>query len=216
MSYAQKAAKNPGELAKKAAEADQKKAETAKNLANKLKFFQKHVGFRVELQVGSPLKIVQGIIYAAHDTMVVLQEPAGLRLVNFCKENVPKRPKILEEKDGSNGKCKILDLNTVSSVHETAQQALVEKFLEAKAKREQFLENRNPKASALAQRIFNGLQKTFKCSWDDITICIEDLGNLRIAKPYTSDAVTGDSERALERVRNILEQMHTSSGSSSS
>ena len=48
------------------------------------------------------------------------------------------------------------------------------------------------------------------CTWDGTTIFIEDLGNLRIPAPYTAQVVTGNEDRAVERVKKIIEHMKRS------
>ncbi len=97
---------------------------------------------------------LQGIVYAVHNGLLVLQEPSGIRLVDI---EALDRFQVLNEKDGTAGKCKIADLEPPPF----ADAEVVQKKLEeARAKRQQMLSNRNASASALAQRIFDDLQKT--------------------------------------------------------
>lgn len=189
-------------------------------LEQKLAKCQKFVGFRVTLTLlqgsegynnngrggGAPknktLKL-QGIVYAAWGSLLMLQEPNGIRLVDI---NALHAFEVTKEADGSSGQRKIVDLQPppVTDVH-----IMTKKLLEAKEKREKMLSNRNPHASALAQRIFDDLQKTFTCHWQETTICIRDL-DVRLPEPYTAEAITGTQKIAVERVKIMVEQMHLS------
>lgn len=174
--------------------------------SEKLKFCQSLVGYHVEfsatLPPGSTQKL-RGIVYAAHADMLVLQESSGLRLINMqCIKSKPTK---------INGAKKVIsELEVVSELDAAQQQVLRERFELATARRERLLANRNMDASAFAQRMFDDLQKTFVCTWDGTTIFIEDLGNLRIPAPYTAQVVTGNEDRAVERVKKIIEHMKRS------
>lgn len=174
---------------------------------------QKLVGYHVQMKVlvnkgFKETKTLSGIVYAAYDSMLVLQESSGLRLISIV--SIANQPVILPEADGSDGVKKIRDLEIVTEVDERARQGMQQKFEAARAKRLHMLKNRNADATKLAQRIFDDLQKTFECSWHGTTICITNLGNLKIPAPYTADVVTGTQARAVERVKNIVQQMHDS------
>jgi len=123
----------------------------------KLQICQSCVGHRVDLKLKSqqkdgPAETVQGIVYAAHGSLVILQEAGGIRLINVKYLAAP--PTKLEKV--------ITELDSGQSFDAGAQQALIEKFEVAKAKRERVLANRNPDAPALAQKIFDFLSKTYE------------------------------------------------------
>ena len=146
MMYAQAVASGP-----KPGASAQSKASAAAALRQKQKTCQSLVGHQVVLHVKTPqqpaVRHLQGIVYAVHDNVLVLQEPSGVRLINIAT---------LMTKPADKG-CKIADLKAVSHIDEGA---LKKEFETAKERRQKYLANRNPKASALARRIFAELQKT--------------------------------------------------------
>mmetsp|Transcript_24729 Transcript_24729/g.36258 ORF Transcript_24729/g.36258 Transcript_24729/m.36258 type:complete len:187 (-) Transcript_24729:117-677(-) len=169
----------------------------------KLQICQSCVGHRVDLKLKSqqkdgPAETVQGIVYAAHGSLVILQEAGGIRLVNVKYLAAP--PTKLEKV--------ITELDSGQSFDAGAQQALIEKFEVAKAKRERVLANRNPDAPALAQKIFDFLSKTYTPSWEGTTIVIKELGDVRVPEPYTVDVVTGTQPRAVDRVKTVVAQFN--------
>ncbi len=128
--------------------------DSKKNLAR----CQQLVGYHVKFTYNQPpdrhQKTLQGIVFAAYGSTLVLQESSGLRLVSIACMN---KPEILKEKDGSEGSMKIQQLDSVS---ELDGQALNAKFEEAMKRRKHMLDKRNPQASAWAHKIFDDLLKT--------------------------------------------------------
>lgn len=128
-----------------------KQEEQKLSLRKRMKGCQALVGFHVTMDLISPSITVQGIVYAAASTMIVLQETNGLRLINVM--NIKKKPVV-------DGKQKILDLRKISVVDQATQDALSKRHHENRLKRIKMLGNRNARASPWAQKIFDDLQKT--------------------------------------------------------
>jgi hypothetical protein len=54
-----------------------------------------------------------------------------------------------------------------------------------------------------------GVVGRYPCRWESTTICIDILEKLRIHDPYNTDCITGGTPRAVEQIKNILKQMHS-------
>lgn len=174
---------------------------------SKLDRCQAVVGFRVELKVklgGTEVTTLRGIVYAAHDQMLVLQETSGLRLLNI--QSLAGAPKKITGPGATEGEAKkiISELEVIAEFDEAQTAATKEKIEEAKNKRKRMLDNRNKNATALGQRIFDHFQKMYNCQWEANTIVIQDFRNLRIREPYTPELVSGDQERAVDHIRSMI------------
>eukprot|EP01095_Lingulamoeba_sp_RSL-Kostka_P013957 TRINITY_DN592_c0_g1_i1.p1 TRINITY_DN592_c0_g1~~TRINITY_DN592_c0_g1_i1.p1 ORF type:complete len:189 (+),score=50.05 TRINITY_DN592_c0_g1_i1:51-569(+) len=54
-----------------------------------------------------------------------------------------------------------------------------------------------------AQQIFNALDKTYPCSWDNTDIVVYQI--CKISEPYTIDDISGERKQAIERMKKVLQ-----------